>query len=137
MGNKLKRVNISIMVVMLVLFIFLLYCNITQDAQDATELNGIVCHKEITLPKIKNVDRLMIESVTEEYLRKRSINKSNCAKIWSEIKTGIFRGALGGAIVGGGWDGAASGAIVFGSMAGLFRSYDLIYGKSVVLKNNV
>jgi hypothetical protein len=113
-----------------------LYTNILQDIQDEKNLDKIVCHKEVDLPKIKGVDKLVIESVVEEYWKKRSMNKSNCAKIWNDIRTGFVRGALGGAIVGGGWEGSASGAIVFGTMSGLSRAYHLVYGKPSFLKDH-
>ena len=135
-GSDIKKFNIGLSVVLLFIFIYLLYANIIQDIQDKKILDEIVCHKEVDLPKIRGVDKLIIESVVEEYWKKRSMNKSNCAKIWNDVKTGVVRGALGGAIVGGGWSGAASGAIVFGTMSGLSRSYHLKYGKSSFLRDH-
>ena len=133
-GNDLEKINVGLSVVLFFIFLFLLYANIMKDIEDKEILDKIVCHKEVDLPKIRGVDKLIIESVIEEYWRKRSMNKSNCAKIWGDVKTGIVRGALGGAIVGGGWSGAASGALVFGTMSGLSKAYNLTYGKSHFLR---
>lgn len=134
--NDLSKINIGLSVVLFFIFLFLLYANIMKDIEDEKTLDKILCHKEVDLPKIREVDKLIIESVIEEYWRKRSMNKSKCAKIWGDVKAGIVRGALGGAIMGGGWGGAASGAIVFGTMSGLSKAYHLTYGKPFFLINN-
>jgi hypothetical protein len=135
-GSGLEKFNVGLSVALFFVFIFLLYANIIQDAQDKKTLDEIVCHKEVDLPKIRDVDKLVIESVVEEYWQKRSRNKSNCAKIWNDMSTGFVRGALGGAIVGGDWGGVASGAIVFSTLSGLSSAYHLTYGKSSFLRDN-
>lgn len=135
-GSELKNFNVGLSVALFFVFIFLLHANIVQDLDDEKTLDKIVCHKEVDLPKIRGVDKLVIESVIAEYWKKRSMNKSNCAKIWNEMRTGFVRGALGGAIVGEGWGGAASGAIVFGTMSGLFKAYNLTYGKASFLRDH-
>jgi hypothetical protein len=135
-GSGLETFNVGLSVALFFVFIFLLHANIIQDAQDEKKLDKIVCHKEVDLPKIRGMDKLVIESVIEEYWKKRSMNKSNCAKIWNDMRTGFVRGALGGAIVGGGWGGSASGAIVFSTLSGLSRAYNLTYGKSSFLRDN-
>lgn len=130
------KFNVGLSVVLFFIFIFLLYKNLIQDAQDGKALDKILCHKEVDLPNIRGVDKLVIESVIEEYWKKRSMNKSNCAKIWNDMRTGFVRGALGGAIVGGDWGGSASGAIVFSAISGLSKAYHLAYGKSSFLMDN-
>lgn len=129
-GSGFGKFNIGFSVALLFIFIFLLYLNIVKDLQDKKTLDDIICHKEVDLPNIRNMDKLVIESVIEEYWKKRSMNKSNCAKIWNDIRTGFMRGALGGVIVGKGYAGVVSGAFVFGALSGLSRSYHLTYGKS-------
>jgi hypothetical protein len=126
--------NIGLNIVLSIIFLYLLYVNIQQDISDTKELDGILCHKEIELPKIKIIDKLMIESVIENYGKNKSRNKSNSAKIWTEIKSGFTRGALGGAIVSSDLGVIFSGALVFGSMSGLFKAYNLIYGSTLVLR---
>lgn len=137
MSSDLKNINVSICTVLFIVFIYLLYMNLTIDSTNTRKLDNIICHKEVLhkLPKIKDVDKLVIESVIEDYWRKRSMNKSNCGKIWNEIKGGVLRGIIGGVIVGGGMSGAISGAIVFGSMSGLMKAYNLSHGKMIYLSN--
>jgi hypothetical protein len=127
------KINTGLGIILILIFIYLVQYNIKQDMMDKKELDTIVCHKDVQLPPMKDIDKLAIESIIEDYWKKRSMNKSNCAKIWGEMKTGITRGALGGILIGGGLDGAISGAIMLGGMSGLFRAYNLTYGKSPFL----
>lgn len=138
MADGFENFNTGLFIALFMAFIYLVYVNITIDTDNSQKLDNIVCHKEIehALPKIKDVDKLIIESVISEYWRKRNMNKSNCAKIWKEVKSGIVRGALGGAIVGSGLSGAASGAVVFGTLGGLSKAYALSYGKMEYLRDH-
>jgi hypothetical protein len=128
-----KKINISLCIVLFFIFMFLLYKNTVRDIEDSKNLGTILCHKEVKLPHINTIDKLIIESVIEDYWKKRSMNKSNCYIIWDDIKHGFVRGALGGAIIGGSISGAASGAIVFGSISGLFKAYNLTYSQQKYL----
>jgi hypothetical protein len=118
------KFNIGLGIALFLIFIYLVQCNITQDIMDEKKLDTIVCHKDVELPPMKDIDKLAIESIIEDYWKKRSMNKSNCAKIWGDMKMGIIRGVLGGILIGGGIDGAISGAIMLGGMSGLFRAYN-------------
>jgi hypothetical protein len=133
--SRLRKLNVGLIVALLLVFIFLLYANIMQDVQNKKKLNEIVCHKEVNLPNIRVVDKLIIESVIEEYWKKRSMNKSNCVKIWNDMKFGFVRGALGGAIIGRDWEGTMSGAVVFSAISGLSKAYTLNYGKPSFLED--
>ncbi len=124
-----NNINKSICLVLVIIFLYLVYCNFIEDTNDKKTLSNIICHKEVKLPDIDEEDRLVMESVIEDYWKKRSMNKSNCSKILGEIKGGAIRGALGGALVGEGLTGAVSGAIVFGLMSGVLKAYNLKYGQ--------
>jgi hypothetical protein len=132
--SGLGKFNVGLIVALFLVFIFLLYLNIIQDMQNKKKLNKILCHKEVNLPKIRDVDKLIIESVVEKYWKKRSMNKSNCVKIWNDMKFGFVRGALGGAIIGRDWGGTVSGAVVFSAISGLSKAFSLNYGKPSFLK---
>jgi hypothetical protein len=133
--SEIEKFNIGLNVSLFFVFIFLLYANIIQDMQNKNKLNTIVCHKEVNLPKIRDADKLIIESVIEKYWKKRSMNKSNCVKIWNDMKFGFIRGALGGAIIGRDWEGTVSGAVVFSAISGLSKAYSLNYNKPSFLKD--
>jgi hypothetical protein len=133
MGSSFKQFNISACIILFFIFIYLLHGNDAYDNMDKKQLNTIICHKEVDLPDIDITDRLVIESVIEKYNKKRAMNKSNRARILESIKSGIIRGVIGGAIVGKGFEGAASGAVVFGAISGISTAYSLIYDRSSFL----
>lgn len=135
-GTDLSNINVGMSIVLFFIFMFLLHANIMKDIEYARKLDKIVCHKEVDIPKIRGVDKLVIESVIEEYWKKRSMNKSKCSRIWRDLKTGFIRGALSGFITGGGVSGAASGAVVFGMLSGLTQAYHSTYSKPSYLNSN-
>ena len=93
------------------------------------------CHKDIPMisSTISARERFNVESIIEDYLNKRNMNKSNCSRILSESIKGAARGALGGGLVGGGFEGVMSGALVFGSMSGVMKAYSLAYDEDQYL----
>jgi hypothetical protein len=135
MGKKIKQLNVSVSILLIIIFIFLLYMNIQQDIEDAKVLSTITCHKEVDVPKIKEIDSLVIESIIEKYNKKKAMNISNSESILSDIKIGAVRGVLGGAIMGSGLEGMVISAITFGSLSGLSKAYELKYGHSAVLND--
>lgn len=135
--NNFKDFDISICVILLILFMYLIHLNASIDNCKLAKLDNIVYHKNFDLPKIKPSERLVIESVIEDYLKKRKMNKSNCSKIWNNVKNGAMRGALGGAIVGSGISGAAAGAVIFGAIGGLNKAYNLTNNTSFYLRDDM
>jgi len=128
--------NYSLCLVLLLIFIYTSYENYQEDSRNRIKLKSIISHKNVELPKIEQTDRLIIESVIEDYWRKRSLNKSNCKKIINSILDGMFRGAMGGLILGRDVKGAANGAIVFGAISGVFKAYNIIHkGDRFLLMN--
>jgi hypothetical protein len=134
-GGKINQLNTGVIILLIIIFVFLLYKNIKQDIDDEERLSNIICHKEVNVPKIKEIDILVIESIIEEYNKKKAMNISNYASIWSDTKKGIFRGVLGGVIIGGGMEGIIISAITFGTLSGFSKAYDLKYGYTVVLND--
>lgn len=132
----LKDFNIGVCVVLLCIFIYLLHINIISDTRNKKKLNKILSHKEIVLPEISVQEKLLVESIIEDYWKKRSMNKSNYAKIMTDVKSGISRGVIAGAIVGGGVNGAIAGAIVYGTISGISKAYTLQFGRSHYLITN-
>lgn len=128
-----KEIRAGLSIVIFIIFMYLLYLNHLIDTSNAETLGKIVCHKEIPLPAIKEIDALAIEAVIEGYWKKRAMNKSNCSRIVGDIKSGLVRGAISSAIGGAGAAGIASGALVFGSISGVMRAYGLLHGKSSYL----
>jgi len=125
MSQSLKDINYRLLIVLAIIFIYLLIANINIDASNRHYLSQIPCHKEMNIPDISFNEQLKIESIIEKYWIKRRKNKSNYAKIISEIQSGILRGICGGFIMGGGIQGAVTGAITYGSISGIMRSYSL------------
>lgn len=133
MTTGLERINIGISIALFVIFLYLLYTNNNIDKKNVMDLDMTVCHKEVILPKIRDIDRLVIESVFSEYWQKRSMNKSNCSKIWSDVKSGVISGALSGAIIGSGASSVIAGGLVGGVISGTMKAYGLVNGKSQYL----
>ena len=125
--------NYGLFVAILIMFIFISYKNYNLDINNRNELQKIISHKNVELPKMQETERLMIESVIENYWKKRTLNKSNSRKIWNSIKSGAFRGAMGGLVLGNTTTSALQGAIVFGTISGLFRGYNIMYEDSVFM----
>lgn len=136
MTKRLETINKGVCICLLIVFIFLLYLNYIQDLDDEKMLDGIVCHKEVDIPSIKMNDKLIVESIIEEYNKKKTMNTSNCARVIGDVKLGISKGIISGVIVSGGIGGAAVGAIVYGSISGISTAYNLIYHKQKYLKYN-
>lgn len=128
MGDK--DINVTVALVLFIVFLYLMQKNMECDERNKAALKAMPCHKEVDIV-VDDDERLKIESVIEDYWKKRAMNKSKCSKVMNSIQTGMIRGALGGAIVGGGMHGAVSGAVVFGSMSGIMKAYNLAYSKSV------
>jgi hypothetical protein len=133
MSTAIQKTNMGLLVVLIFMFIILLYFTILQDIEDGKTLDSIVCHKEINIPDIKCIDILVIESVIENYRKKRAMNKSGYAKVWGDVKNGFIRGAFGGMILGNGIEGAIPGSIVFGLLSGLLKAHSIVYGESSFL----
>jgi hypothetical protein len=125
MGTKSTAVIVGGCILLLLIFIYLLYVNEQIDKNNAAVLEKITSHKEVTLPRMSNLDKLMIESVVEEYYKKREMNKSHYTKIWSSLKTGIVRGGLGSAIMGNDAPTVLATSAVYGALSGIFKAYDL------------
>jgi len=121
---------------LIVICIILLYYNYQKDLEDIHTLNGIICHKEVSLPSINTTDRLVIESIIEEYWKKRKINKSRCAKIINDIKTGISRGIMSGFITGMSPTTAVTGGVALGAVSGVLKAYNLSYSPTSYLKSS-
>ncbi len=132
-SNSLDTLNIGFLVVIVCIFIYLLHSNILQDISDNNTLDSIQCHKEVDIPEIKNMDKLVVESIIEEYLKKRAMNKSNYDRIWGDVISGGVKGALSGAIIGGTLISAIEGVIVYGTISGTHKAYTLLYGKDKFL----
>lgn len=136
MTKRLENINIGVCICLFIVFLSLLYFNYLKDLDDEKILDNIVCHKEVDIPNIEIQEKLIIESIIEDYNKKKVMNVSNCAKIIRDVKSGISKGVLSGIIVGGGLVGAAVGAIVYGSISGIFTAYNMIYYKKKYIKYN-
>lgn len=102
-------------------------------------LHQIKSHKEVNkkYTSMPEMERLKIEAVIEEYWMKRSMNKSKCSKIWTEVRRGVMRGAIGGLVMGGGSaGGVVSGAVIFGAINGVLKGYDLLNSGPTYLLNS-
>lgn len=128
--------NYSLFIIILILFIFIFYENYQCDKYNKKELKKIISHKNVELPEISNTERLITESIIENYWKKRSLNKSNSMKIWNSIKSGAFRGAMGGLILGNTTESALQGALVFGTLSGLFKGYNMMYESTIFMLND-
>ena len=126
----------TVLIVAIIVVIYLIVVNSAIDDGKIYELKNRVCHKEIPLPSIDVKDRLLIESVVSDYCKIMEKNESNVTKIKEEMFNGIIRGAIGGLIVGNGIPGMVSGAITFGLIGGIVKSYNLAYvGKCTLLNH--
>ena len=107
---------------------YLVYVNTLIDGHNFINLSTTISHNEIDkkfLPKVKDIDRLTIESVVSEYMIKKDMNVSNSSKIWTEVKSGVVKGALAGSVIGGGAQGAITSAVVYGTLGGMMKAYTL------------
>ena len=68
MNGASEQFNIGLCIILFLIFSYLLYVNMLQDVEDEKTLGKIVCHKEVQLPEIRIVDKLIIESVIYERL---------------------------------------------------------------------
>lgn len=130
------NINTSLLAVLICIMVVLIYMNIQQDILDEKTLNSIECHKDIEIPEIKNIDKLVIESVIENYWSKRTMNRSNRIRIYDEIMNGSIKGAIGGAIIGGSALIALEGAVVHGAISGAAKAYNLLYKKTPFINDN-
>lgn len=123
----------TVLVISIIVVVYLTWINSKKDKEKKHELENRICHKEIKLPNIGVKDRLMIESVVADYCKIMEKNESNVTKIKEEMINGIIRGAIGGLIVGNGMPGMISGAITFGLIGGIVKSYNLAFTDKCVL----
>tara|TARA_Y100000389_G_C17244324_1_gene404794 strand:- start:85 stop:504 length:420 start_codon:yes stop_codon:yes gene_type:complete len=127
MGDRLKDINVTLIVVLIIIFIYLLSVNFSIDRKNRKELNNIVSHKEIILPNTGEIERLKIENIIDNYHKKKSMNKSKYSSVLSEIKKGAVRGALGGALLGGDLESTVISSIIYGMISGVFKAYNQVY----------
>ncbi len=121
------------LLITLFVFIFLLQKNWEIDKKNTQELEKMTCHKEVNLPQVSEKNILIVESIIEQYWKKRSMNKSNTSKIWGDVKMGVTRGILGGVLIGGTPASIGTSAFIFGTLSGVLRAYGLAYGRRVYL----
>lgn len=133
--DKLKNINVGLLLIVMLLLAYYTYKVIELDNLNRSVINNTISHQEVDLPDIPQESRLVIEQVIEEYWTKRSMNKSKCANVLTNIKIGTMRGALAGAVLGGGTSGIASGAIVYGALSGLASAYKTIHGGRAYLND--
>jgi hypothetical protein len=133
---KLKNLNTTLGVVLTLLLLYVLYINSADDRANATVLKHELCHKELNMPDIDPVDKLIIEAICENYDKKKDMNVSKCSKILNEVGLGAIRGTLVGALMGGGLEGAVSSALTFGLVSGLSKGYSLSKENGHVLLKN-
>lgn len=114
----------SVAIVLLIILIYLTSYSYREDYIHQLKLNQIPCHREIpeNVQHISIKDRLAIERIIEQYMKKRKMNKSHCKKIISSIRDGMIRGALGGLVMAGS-EGVVSGAVVFGLLNGVMTGW--------------
>ena len=136
MSQQHNKLNVGLLCILMIILIYQLFVVSMLDHANNHELKKTICHKEIKLPEISRNDRLIIESIISEYLKKRKMNKSIRIKTCEEFKLGMIRGAIGGLILGGSLEGAVIGAVVFGTMGGLFKTYSIIFKPSLFLQDD-
>jgi hypothetical protein len=134
--NGRSPINISVTVILVIVLIYLVYINHLQDIIDVKNLNNIKCHKEMALPRINRCDKLVIESVIEDYWKKRSMNKSNVSRIINNIRVGVMRGFISGVIIGNSFESITVGALVFGLVSGISTAHNLSQKTSLFMLKN-
>ena len=122
-----KNMQTAVMIISVLYFAYLIQYNMELDADNYMRLSGQVSHKQVIVPNITFEERIKIESVIEDYKKKKTMNKSNINRIVTGIRDGMIRGALGGAFMGKSVEGSILGAIVFGSMGGIMKAHSLVH----------
>lgn len=120
---RLSEINILTSIPVVLILLFLLYENVRQDYKDRYYIQTTICHKKVQIPIITQEERLKIETVLDDYIKRRDKNISKLYKIFSELYVGAMRGVLGAAMLGGGINEMAAGAIVYGTISGFSRAY--------------
>jgi hypothetical protein len=126
----------TVLIVAIIVVAYLTWVNYALDISKRRELKNRPCHKELPLPNVEIKDRLLIESIVADYCKIIEKNESNVSRIKDELFNGIVRGAIAGLIVGNGIPGMVSGAITFGLIGGIVKSYNLAYVSKCTLLSN-
>jgi Na+/melibiose symporter-like transporter len=124
---KLTEINIVTSIPIILILFFLVYNHITQDFNNSYYIKSSICHKELSLKKVKLEDRLAIEEVVDTYLQRKEKNMSKSSNVLYEIRNGALRGVLGAIVLGGGISEITAGAIVYGTISGFSKAYTQCY----------
>ena len=123
MSNLLNELNIGYVLTVLIILLYLIWVNNKVDQENKIILLSL--YKPTVNEEISLKERAKIEMVIEEYWKKRSMNKSNCKKIFDDIKNGAVRGCISGIVMGSTPTGILSNAITVGTVSGTIKAFNL------------
>ena len=118
----------GVRIMLLILFSYLLVCSIENDKVNKKSLeNEPYTHLDSkkTFDNLPLEERIKIESVINNYLSKRKMNKSQCSKLKKTMLEGFVRGALGGLVINAAPLNIANSAITFSVMNALMKLFNL------------
>jgi hypothetical protein len=126
-SNGLEQMNIRIFIILLLIYIYFLYVSYYRDMETVIHLNNELHDIDggSNLKPFNVSDKKRIEDVVSKYIKNNDKNKSALVEILTETRNGIMRGFIGGSLMGGGFSNIISGAILFGSLGGITKGYNL------------
>ena len=126
-------IDTGLCIISILLLIYLIYINISIDISNYELLDKITSHKEVKNIKTDKKNILKIESIIENYRKKRHMNKSNVLEISKNIIEGLFKGVLGGMFAGSGVVASIKSGIIYSTISGLSTSYTLLHNKNTYM----
>jgi hypothetical protein len=128
---QLSAINVYVVSFMVLILLCFVYVHKLIDNSNKLQLQQEVCHKEVKsqLPSVDDSQTLAIENIVENYIKKRSMNKSNISKIWNGMMYGAIFGLASSAIVSPKMPDILASSIVSGIIGGINISYRLLYVK--------
>lgn len=126
-------IDTGLCIISILLLIYLIYININIDISNYELLDKITSHKEVKNIKTDNKNILKIESIIENYRKKRHMNKSNVLEISKNIIEGLCKGVLGGLFAGSSIAASIKSGIIYSTIAGLSTSYTLLNNKNTYM----
>lgn len=120
---KLNEINIPASIPIIIILLFLVYKQLSQDYKNTYYVKSTICHKELPIKRVSIEDRLKVESILDRYMERRERNTSKISSVLYEIRNGAVRGIVSATLLGGGLNEITAGALVYGTISGFSKAY--------------
>ena len=125
MASTLRDLSISILITIVILLIYMIYTAHYMDKQNVERSDAIM----LALRKHPMQTGYDVAKIARHAIIAHKLKKSRRNRIIKSCKDGAIRGALGGAIMGGGIPVVIGGAVIWSTVTGFLSGIPMIENK--------